>query len=146
MPYGAGRRADITSSTDSMSRVSAPSSRASVVITVSIAVVGARHEEGRRRQLVWVPGHDGLVGAHQRADGVGWGHLAGLVEDDHVKAALRREQLGHHQGAHGPAGLDRSEHVWCGLEQLADGQMCASSWPPAPQRAGTPWDRRHGLR
>ncbi len=39
------------------------------------------------------------------------------------KQALGGQKLGHHQRAHGPAGLERAQHIWGHLEQLPDRQV-----------------------
>ena len=59
-------------------------------------------------------------------DRVGGDDLAGLVEDHHVEQPGRGQHLAHHQRRHGPARLDREQHVAGLVEQPPQRQVAAA--------------------
>src|SRR5258707_1052910 len=79
-----------------------------IVIEFLLLLLSAVGDEERgRRELLVVPRNHQLAAPQDRGDRVGRRDLRRLVEDDHIEADLRRQELADHQRAHRPAGLER---------------------------------------
>ena len=90
-----------------------------------VGFVGDGEERGRRQLVLVARDHD-LARAQDRRYRVGGRHLARLVEHHDVEVpGVGGQQLRHDERAHGPARLQRGEHVRRGGEQLPDRQVPA---------------------
>jgi len=86
---------------------------------------GAGGKECRWGKLMGVTCDDSPLGPDDRADGTFGSNLGCLVEDHGVERSSEGKNLGHDEGAHGPAWFEGAQDMWCLFEELAHRQVLA---------------------